>query len=142
VVRQFPRKKDDRPDNFFLSPFQCFLRTNRQDLCCSANDGFAATSIHCPYSDCRAAVQSDYIAGIWEVPRLILYLPFVLLPTLFIVVGTCGIGLIFWQLLIFLLSLVYCLPYFLRWPLRFILFKKKAFSFYDTNEAEKFSSFS
>ena len=61
-----------------------------------------------------------------------------LLPTLFIVVGTCGIGLIFWQLLILLLSLVYYLLYFLLWPLRFIFVKKKAFSFYDTNEAEKF----
>jgi hypothetical protein len=127
--------------SFFLAAFQFSRMVGRQELRCSANDGFVTTSIPCPRRGCRGTVQGDYLRGIYFVPRLILYVPFVLLLSLGVVRATCGIALIFWPSVTSFFGRIYRSFSYRAWPrpLRHVFNKNVAYSFYETNEAPKLS---
>lgn len=118
--------------------FTPLIAVGRQELRCSANDGYFATSIPCPR--CGSTVRSAYIVSGNDLPRPILYVPFVFLPTFIIVVpitvATFGLGIILWPLSAWFLGMIYMLLFdHLPRPIRSLFLHIAWHSFYDTNEA-------
>jgi hypothetical protein len=128
--------------DFFLIAFRFSRMVGRQELRCSANDGFVTTSIPCPRPRCHGTVQGDYLRGIYFVPRLILYVPFVLLLSLGVVRATCGIGFLFWPNITFFFGWVYRAIFRKSWPrpIRWVFLHRVPYSFYETNEAPNLSA--
>jgi hypothetical protein len=123
--------------NFFLEGFRFSRMIGQQELRCSANDGYYGRTITCPLCD-EETVGSSRLSGIYLVPRLILYVPFVLVLSLGTVRATCGIGLLFWPCVSSFFGCIYMLLFnhpFFPWPLRYLFNKDAEFSFYDTNDA-------
>lgn len=108
-----------------------------QELRCSTNDGYHATAITCPLCE-DVVVRSNNLFGIYLVPRLILYVPFVLVLSLGAVRASGGIAFIFWPYVSSFFGWIYMLLFtysFFPWPLRYLFNKEVAISFYETNEA-------
>ena len=107
VVHQGEIERPRELKGFFLIAFRFSRMMGQQELRCSANDGFFTTSIPCPRRGCHGTVQSAYLRGIYLVPRLILYVPFVLVLSLGVVRATCGIGFLFWPIITCVFGWIY-----------------------------------
>ena len=119
VVHQGELEGPRELKGFFLIAFRFSRMMGQQELRCSANDGFFTTSIPCPRRGCLGTAQSAYLRGIYFEPRLILYVPFVLVLSLGVVRATCGIGFLFWPLITCFFGWIYAFLFCRAfWPRR------------------------
>jgi hypothetical protein len=136
VVRRSYVERPAELKNFFLKAFRFSRMVGKQELRCSANCGFSSTVIECP--DCGEAIGGSYLLGMYLAPRLILYVPFVLVLSLGAVRATAGLAFIFFPYVSSFFGWIYRLLFchsFFPWPLRYLFNKEVAFSFYETNDA-------